>query len=281
MLPPTSHASKDAPHGPRVNPTPSAPRTALLNGATISAAILAAAIFVVDLDHSLGFGIAALYALPLLVGTVNGPPRFQLAAAGVVSTLRRWAALLAPRGTRLRYVVDEPRDRADPDLGDGRRPRHASGRPGSTFAPAQKDLADVNYALDKSAIVATTDTRGTHQVRQRQVLRDLEVLARGAARAGPPDPELRLSPEGVHPRAVGDDRQRPDLARRDPQSRQGRIALLGRHDDRAVPERAREAVSVHGASATRSPAARNPRSGCRNRRRSPASARWRRWWRTR
>ena len=52
--------------------------------------------------------------------------------------------------------------------------------------------------------------------------------------------------EGVHPRSVDDDRQRPHLAGRDPQPRQGRHLLLGRHDDRAVSRRARQAVSIHG-----------------------------------
>jgi len=81
MLPPASGNSKDAPLGPRVTPTPGAPRTPLLNAATISAAILAAAIFIIDVTTASGHGIAALYALPLLVGTFNEPPRFQLVAA--------------------------------------------------------------------------------------------------------------------------------------------------------------------------------------------------------
>src|SRR4051812_12969196 len=105
MLPPTSHDSKDAPHGPRVNPIPIAPRTTLLNRATISAAILAAAIFIIDLTTASGHGIAALYALPLLVGTFTEPPRFQLVAAGVVSVLTLLGAFLAPSGLAFIYVA--------------------------------------------------------------------------------------------------------------------------------------------------------------------------------
>src|SRR3954454_19412369 len=105
MLPPASGNSKDAPHGSRVNPTSSAPRTALLNPATISAAILAAAIFIIDLTTASGHGIAALYVLPLLVGTLNEPPRFQLAAAGIVSALTLLGAWLSPAALPFSYVV--------------------------------------------------------------------------------------------------------------------------------------------------------------------------------
>ena len=142
-----------------MNPTPSAPRTALLNGATRSAAILAAVIFIIDLTTASGHGIAALYALPLLVGTFNEPPRFQLVAAGVVSTLTIFGAFLAPSGLAFGYVATNraialiliwataivlARFRAT----------------WIDLRARQKDLDDVNFAIDQSAIVATTDTRG-------------------------------------------------------------------------------------------------------------------------
>ena len=76
--------------------TPTSPRTTLLNAATVSAALLAAVIFVIDLSTPAGHGIAALYALPLLVGTFNEPPRFQLVAAAVVSALTLVGAAFSP-----------------------------------------------------------------------------------------------------------------------------------------------------------------------------------------
>ena len=142
-----------------MTPTPSAPHTPLLNRATLSAAILAAAIFIIDLTTASGHGIAALYALPLLVGTFNEPPRFQLAAAGVVSTLTLLGAYLAPAGLPFAYVASNravaliliwataivlARFRAT----------------WIDLRARQKDLDDVNFAIDQSAIVATTDTRG-------------------------------------------------------------------------------------------------------------------------
>ena len=84
---------------PRTSPAP------LLNGATASAAILAVAIFVVDVTTPLGNGIAALYALPLLVGTINEPPRFQLVAAAVASALTAAGAWVPRPGLAFGYIV--------------------------------------------------------------------------------------------------------------------------------------------------------------------------------
>ncbi len=113
-----------------------------------------------------------------------------------------------------------------------------------------------------------------HHLRQRQVLRDLAVLARRADRSGPSHRELRLPPQGVHARAVADHRARQRLARRDPQPREGRILLLGRHDHRAVPRRAAASRASTSRFATTSPRARTPRrsSGSRRPWRSSASS---------
>ena len=63
------------------------PATRLLNRATISAATLAGIIFAIDLAAPRAAGVGMLYVLPLLVGTLEGPPRFQFVAASVVSVL--------------------------------------------------------------------------------------------------------------------------------------------------------------------------------------------------
>ena len=73
----------------------------MLNGATISAAILAGVIFVIDLTTPLGHGVAALYALPLLVGTFNEPPRFQLVAAAASSAVTLLGARFGQPGIAL------------------------------------------------------------------------------------------------------------------------------------------------------------------------------------
>ena len=108
-----------------------------------------------------------------------------------------------------------------------------------------QQLADLKRALDHAAIVATTDVTGrityvndkfceiSGYSREELIGQDHRII------------NSALSPEGVHPRAVADDRQRPRLARRAAQPRQGWALLLGGHDHRPVPRRARQAVSVH------------------------------------
>jgi PAS domain S-box-containing protein len=127
----------------------------LLNGATISAAVLAGAIFVLDLATTFGHGIAPLYALPLLVGTFNEPPRFQLVAAGVVSALTLLgAAVVGPTGSAVSRIVALVLIWATATV--LARFRHTW----IDLRVRTKDLADVNFAIDQSAIVATTDVRG-------------------------------------------------------------------------------------------------------------------------
>ena len=75
---------------------PPLPETRLLNRATISAAVLAGIIFVIDLAAPRAAGVGMLYVLPLLVGTLEGPPRFQFVAATVVSVLAVLGGWIAP-----------------------------------------------------------------------------------------------------------------------------------------------------------------------------------------
>jgi len=142
-----------------VKPTPTASRPSLFNGATISAAVLATLIFVADVATPLGHGIAALYALPLLVGTFNEPPRFQLAAAAVASVLTLVGAVLAPAGLDAGYIVT---NRAIALILIWTT-ASVLARFRATWIDLRtrtKDLDDVNFAIDQSAIIATTDTRG-------------------------------------------------------------------------------------------------------------------------
>lgn len=133
--------------------------TPLLNAATISAALLAAVIFGIDISTPMGHGIASLYAVPLLVGTFAGPPRFQLVAATIVSLLTLAGALIGEPGAEAENVVVN-RGIAIVLIWTTAaviaRFRHTW----LDLRARTKDLADVNFALDQSAIVATTDTRG-------------------------------------------------------------------------------------------------------------------------
>jgi PAS domain S-box-containing protein len=142
-----------------VTPTPPATRAPLLNTATLSAAALAAIIFVIDVVTPLGHGVGALYAVPLMVGTFSGPPRFQLVAASVVSVLTVLGGLLAPQGTSTSYVLSN-RGIALLLIWTTAAVLARFRLTWLDLRARTKDLADVNFAIDQSAIVATTDTRG-------------------------------------------------------------------------------------------------------------------------
>ena len=143
-----------------------------------------------------------------------------------------------------------------------------------------RDLADVNYALEKSAIVAVTDTRGTIKFVNDKFCEISQVFARGAARPGPPDPELRLPSRRSSSAGCG---------RRSPTATSGAAKSV------TAPRTARSTGSTRRScrsstrpenristwpSATRSPTASAPKSSCTSKRRSPALAKWRRSSRT-
>ena len=141
--------------------------------------------------------------------------------------------------------VRQPRRRARGSL-DGR--DHRPAVPGHVAAPRAAHARSGRRQLRARPVGDRRDHRPRRDdhLRQRQVLRGLALLARRADRAGPPPRQLGLSLEGIHQESLAHDRQRADLARRDPQPHEGRDDLLGGHDDRAVPRRRRQAVSVHG-----------------------------------
>jgi len=142
------------------------PDPRLLTRATVLAAILAAVIFALDISLPRGSGVPMLYVVPLLVGTMEGPPRFQLVAAGVLSLLALAGGYAAPPGisptlllmnrgialaviwTTAAVLSTFRRTWLDLQL----RTRDLQHR--------TKDLADVSFAIDQSAIVAITDTKG-------------------------------------------------------------------------------------------------------------------------
>lgn len=61
-----------------------------------AAAGLAAAIFAVDLTTTAGFGISALYVIPLLLSTLSGPPGLAFLSGGVASMLVVGGLIEAP-----------------------------------------------------------------------------------------------------------------------------------------------------------------------------------------
>lgn len=151
----------------RTGHSPPVPETRLLTRATVAAAVLAAAVFALDLRITRGTGIGMLYVLPLLVGTLGGPPRFQFVAAGVTSGLAIVGLLLSPSGIGAPFAITNRIVAlvviwsTALVLGRFRRTWLDLQMLMSDLQSRTKDLADINFALDQSAIVATTDTKGT------------------------------------------------------------------------------------------------------------------------
>src|SRR5262245_46935987 len=150
----------------RPAPAQPLPETRLLNRATVSAAVLAGVIFAIDVAMPRAAGLGMLYVLPLLVGTLDGPPRFQLLAAAVVSVLAVIGHVVAPasdaesfaRSTRVIAILVIWTTAAV--LRQFRRTWLELQARTVDLQSRTKDLADTNFALDQAAIVATTDTAG-------------------------------------------------------------------------------------------------------------------------
>jgi two-component system CheB/CheR fusion protein len=138
----------------------------LINRSTISAAVLALVVFAIDAMTPRGSGVGMLYVLPLLLGTAEGPPRFQYLAATVVSALAMVGFLVAPPGVTgtipytIRAIALLVIWTTAMVLERFRRTWLELQTRTGDLQNRTKDLADVNFALDQSAIVATTDTTG-------------------------------------------------------------------------------------------------------------------------
>lgn len=120
---------------------------------------MAAVILALDLATTAGFGISALYAIPLLLSSLTGPPRLTYAGGWIASGLvlvelgkLAWTDtpwLVAANAAIALAVIWTT-------VSTIGRSREASRR----LEERTRDLADVSYALNQSAIVAITDTRG-------------------------------------------------------------------------------------------------------------------------
>jgi len=123
------------------------------------AAGLALAILVADLTTDAGFGIGALYVIPLLLSSLSGPPAVAVTGGGIASVLRI-AGLLESPSAATPWFVFANRGIAMAVIWTTVYAIVRSREASLDLEERTRDLADVNYALEKSAIVAVTDTRG-------------------------------------------------------------------------------------------------------------------------
>jgi PAS domain S-box-containing protein len=129
----------------------------------VAAAIgLAAVIFAADLMTASAFGISALYVIPLLLGTTAGPPGLVYLGGLVTSALVLLGAVsVTSAGTPWPVVANRAIALGVIWISVSALVR--SRQVSLHLEERTRDLADVNYALEKSAIVAVTDVRGIIQ----------------------------------------------------------------------------------------------------------------------
>jgi two-component system CheB/CheR fusion protein len=125
----------------------------------LAAAVLAAVIFVVDVRTPLGTDLGVLYVIPLLLTAFSGRSRVTPAAAAIASVLTITGAFLSPAGNSL-TVAATNRVVALIVIWITAAIIARFRRTGVALDRRTKDLADVNDAIDQSAIVARTDQKG-------------------------------------------------------------------------------------------------------------------------
>jgi PAS domain S-box-containing protein len=124
-----------------------------------TAAALAAAILAVDVTAAAGFGISELYVIPLLLGTLTGPPEVAPIGGVIVSALVVLGGLTLPLGVTPWFALAN-RAIALAVIWTTVLAIVRSRGASLHLEQRSRDLADVNFALEKSAIVAVTDIRG-------------------------------------------------------------------------------------------------------------------------
>src|SRR5581483_10322065 len=128
--------------------------------ALLAAALLAVAVFALDVWLPLGSGVASLYAIPLLVVSYFGPQRLPIYAAWIATLLIALHPLAVPLSQLSPFVLSNRIIAVCVVWAIASvivRLRLTS----LELATLARDVTDVKYAIDQSAIVATTNTRGT------------------------------------------------------------------------------------------------------------------------
>jgi two-component system CheB/CheR fusion protein len=125
----------------------------------VYAVLLAAAIFILDLQVPLGVAVCALYGVVVLFGLFTAIRGFALWMAGLATLLTTLDAALSPTALVTANAIT---NRALTIVGVWVTAWLVSkvARTGLALDRSTKDLADTNFALNHAAIVATTNVKG-------------------------------------------------------------------------------------------------------------------------
>ncbi len=125
----------------------------------VATVLLTAGILIIDLSSRPGVDVGVLYVVPLLIGGMGAPPSMAILAGWIYSVLVLGGMMKAPWSTLpllafLNRAISLVVIWATASI--VYRFRDTTAR----LEQRTRDLADMSYALDQSAIVATTDLRG-------------------------------------------------------------------------------------------------------------------------
>jgi len=129
-------------------------------GMLAAACVLALIVFLVDIVTPLGADIGMLYVIPLLLTAFVGSVRITVLAAALASVLTLAGAKLSP-GAGTFWLAGANRLTALLVFWTTTAILTRFARTGLALDARTKDLADISYAIDQSAIVAVTDVKGT------------------------------------------------------------------------------------------------------------------------
>lgn len=144
-----------APHVAASGPPAALARPMML----VTAAVLALAVFVVDIATPLGADLGVLYVIPLLLTAFGGSGRVAVYGAVQASILTIAGAVLSPGADTFWFAIAN-RLVALVVIWVTTAILLQFQRTGLALDERTKDLADVSYAIDQSAIVAVTDVSG-------------------------------------------------------------------------------------------------------------------------
>jgi PAS domain S-box-containing protein len=125
----------------------------------IGAAVLAAVVFIVDLNVPFDVAISALYGVVVLFGLYVRDPRFPWVTAALVTVLTIVGGWASPPGGPIVYGVAN-RLLTLAGIWISAWLVFGYAKVGRALDRSVKDLADTTFALDQAAIVAVTDVRG-------------------------------------------------------------------------------------------------------------------------
>ena len=125
----------------------------------LSAAAVAAIVFLVDLNVPFDVAISALYGVVVLMGLYVRDSRFPWITASLVTVLTIAGGWLSPPGGPVVYGLAN-RALTLAGIWISAWLVYGYAKVGRALDRSLKDLADTNFALDQAAIVATTDVKG-------------------------------------------------------------------------------------------------------------------------